>query len=103
MGIPFFGLEKSLFFVTGANLVIGISAWFLLDEKYRVFKYVAALVAVLVYLGIPYFSQTQVPADFIGEGARSRGVPRGLWREYGGCAAGRMIWSWRLIVVAGRK
>ena len=27
-----------------------------------------ALVAVLVYLGIPYFSQTQVPADFIGEG-----------------------------------
>ncbi len=67
-GIPFFGLEKCLFFITGANLVIGISAWFLLDEKYRVFKYVAALVAVLVYLGIPYFSQTQVPADFIGEG-----------------------------------
>ena len=27
-GIPFFGLEKSLFFITGANLVIGISAWF---------------------------------------------------------------------------
>ena len=67
-GIPFFGLEKSLFFITGANLAIGISAWFLLDRKYRVFKYAAALVAVLVYLGIPYFSQTQVPADFIGEG-----------------------------------
>ncbi len=67
-GIPFFGLEKSLFFITGANLVIGISAWFLLDRRYRVFKYAAALVAVLVYLGIPYYSQTQVPADFIGEG-----------------------------------
>ena len=67
-GIPFFGLEKSLFFITGANLVIGISAWFLLDRRYRVFKYVAALVAILVYLGIPYYSQTQVPADFIGEG-----------------------------------
>ena len=68
VGIPFFGLEKSLFFITGANLAIGISAWFLLDRRYRVFKYAAALVAVLVYLGIPYFSQTQVPADFIGEG-----------------------------------
>ena len=67
-GIPFFGLEKSLFFITGANLAIGFAAWFLLDRKYRVFKYAAALVAVLVYLGIPYFSQTQVPADFIGEG-----------------------------------
>ena len=67
-GIPFFGLEKSLFFITGANLAIGISAWFLLDQRYRVFKYAAALVAVLVYLGIPYYSQTQVPADFIGEG-----------------------------------
>ncbi|MYC14326.1 MAG: tetratricopeptide repeat protein [Gemmatimonadetes bacterium] len=68
VGIPFFGLEKSLFFITGANLAIGISAWFLLDGRYRVFKYAAALVAILVYLGIPYFSQTQVPADFIGEG-----------------------------------
>ncbi len=67
-GIPFFGLEKCLFFITCANLVIGISAWFLLDRRYRVFKYAATLVAVLVYLGIPYFSQTQVPADFIGEG-----------------------------------
>lgn len=68
VGIPFFGLEKSLFFITGANLAIGFAAWFLLDQKYRVFKYAAALVAVLVYLGIPYYSQTQVPADFIGEG-----------------------------------
>ncbi len=67
-GIPFFGLEKSLFFITGANLAIGFAAWFLLDRRSRAFKYVAALVAVLVYLGIPYFSQTQVPADFIGEG-----------------------------------
>lgn len=67
-GIPFFGLEKCLFFITGANLAIGFAAWFLLDRRSRAFKYVAALVAVLVYLGIPYFSQTQVPADFIGEG-----------------------------------
>ncbi len=67
-GIPFFGLEKCLFFITGANLAIGFAAWFLLDRRSRAFKYVAALVAILVYLGIPYFSQTQVPADFIGEG-----------------------------------
>ena len=68
VGIPFFGLEKCLFFITGANLAIGFAAWFLLDRRSRAFKYVAALVAILVYLGIPYFSQTQVPADFIGEG-----------------------------------
>ncbi len=67
-GIPFFGLEKCLFFITGANLAIGFAAWFLLDRRPRAFKYVAALVAVLIYLGIPHFSQTQVPADFIGEG-----------------------------------
>lgn len=68
IGIPFFGLEKCLFFITGANLAIGFAAWFLLDRRSRAFKYAAALVAVLVYVGIPHFSQTQVPADFIGEG-----------------------------------
>ena len=67
-GIPFFGLEKCLFFITGANLAIGFAAWFLLDRRSRAFKYAAALVAILVYLGIPHISQTQVPADFIGEG-----------------------------------
>ena len=68
IGIPFFGLEKSLLFITGANLVIGITAWFAYDRKYRAVKTLAAGVAVAIYLGIPQVAQTQLPADFIGEG-----------------------------------
>ncbi len=68
IGIPFFGTEKSLLFITGANLAIGISAWFCLDQKHRAFSYAATPIAILIYLGIPHYTQTQIPADFIGEG-----------------------------------
>ena len=66
--IPQFGLEKSLYFITGLNLAIGITAWFTLDQKQRVLKYIATTASILIYLGIPQYSQTQIPADFIGEG-----------------------------------
>ena len=68
IGLPFFGLEKSLLFITGANLAIGITAWFWLERKHHIIKYAASAIAILIYLGIPYYSQTQIPADFIGEG-----------------------------------
>lgn len=68
IGIPLFGLAKSLLFITGANLVIGIAAWFACDRKRRAFKCIAAVVALAIYLGIPQLAQTQLPADFIGEG-----------------------------------
>ena len=68
IGIPFFGLEKSLLFITGANLAIGITAWFWLERKHHKVKYAATATAILLYVAIPYYSQTQIPADFIGEG-----------------------------------
>jgi spermidine synthase len=68
IGIPSFGLEKSLLFITGLNIAIGITAWFWLERKHHIIKYAASAVAILIYLGIPYYFQTQVPADFIGEG-----------------------------------
>ena len=68
IGIPFFGLAKSLLFITGANLVIGIAAWFAYGRKYRAVEAIATVVAVAIYLGIPQIAQTQLPADFIGEG-----------------------------------
>ena len=68
IGLPFLGLAKSLLFITGANLAIGIAAWFAFDRKHRAFKSIATVAAIVIYLGIPHYAQTQLPADFIGEG-----------------------------------
>ena len=68
VGLPLFGLETSLLFITGTSLAIGFTTWIWLDRKSALSVRVAIIVASLcVWLGIPHLMATRIPADFLGE------------------------------------
>ena len=68
VGLPLFGLETSLLFITGASLVTGFVAWIWLDRTSALSTRVAAIgVCSCLWLGIPHLTATRIPADFLGE------------------------------------
>ena len=66
--LPFWGLEKSLLLVTGMSIATGCVAWIALDRAGSLlFRSTAVGLAVLVWLAIPRFWGTRIPADFLGD------------------------------------
>ena len=68
VGLPFFGLESSLLFVTGTSLAVGFAAWIWLDRT-STLAVKAAFIGLFscVWLGIFCLLPTRIPADFLGE------------------------------------
>ena len=68
VGLPFFGLESSLLFVTGTSLAVGFAAWIWLDRT-STLAIKAAFIGLFscVWLGIFCLLPTRIPADFLGE------------------------------------
>jgi len=68
VGLPFFGLESSLLFVTGTSLAIGFAAWVWLDRT-STLAVKAAFIGLFscVWLGVFCLLPTRIPADFLGK------------------------------------
>ena len=68
VGLPFFGLESSLLFVTGTSLAVGFAAWIWLDRT-STLAVKAAFIGLFscVWLGVFCLLPTRIPADFLGE------------------------------------
>ncbi len=68
VGLPFFGLESSLLFITGTSLAIGFAAWIWLGRT-SILAVKAAFIGIplCLWLGVPYLMATRIPADFLGE------------------------------------
>ena len=68
VGLPFFGLESSLLFVTGTSLAVGFAAWIWLDRTSTLaVKAVCIGLFSCVWLGVFHLLPTRIPADFLGE------------------------------------
>ncbi|MYK41232.1 MAG: tetratricopeptide repeat protein [Gemmatimonadetes bacterium] len=68
VGLPFFGLESSLLFITGTSLAVGFAAWIWLDRT-STLTVKAAFIGLFscVWLGVFCLLPTRIPADFLGE------------------------------------
>ena len=68
VGLPFFGLESSLLFITGTSLAVGFAAWIWLDRT-STLAVKAAFTGLFscVWFGVPYLMDTRIPADFLSE------------------------------------
>ena len=66
--LPAFGLKISLLFITGVSLATGFAAWLWLDRSLSLlFRGAAIVISLLVWIGIPFGTDTRIPADFLGE------------------------------------
>jgi len=64
--LPFLGLHKSLLITTGGSLLIGFSAWAILERRTSPpLKIGLALCAVLGWASIPQITGTRLPAAFL--------------------------------------
>jgi len=69
LGLPFFGLQNCLLFLTLVSLAIGFTAWMRLAQAPSPFVRVLAGVSVcVVWLLIPYGMGTRIPADYLAYG-----------------------------------
>ena len=68
VGLPFFGLESSLLFITGTSLAVGFAAWIWLDRT-STLAVKATFIGLFscVWLAVPYLLPTRIPADFLGK------------------------------------
>ena len=68
VGLPFFGLESSLLFITGTSLAVGFAAWLWLDRT-SALAVKAAFIGLFscAWLAVPYLLPTRLPADFLGK------------------------------------
>ena len=68
VGLPFFGLESSLLFITGTSLAVGVAAWLWLDRT-SALAVKAAFIGLFscAWLAVPYLLPTRLPADFLGK------------------------------------
>lgn len=66
--LPAFGLKISLLFITGVSLATGFAAWLWLDRSLSLlFRGTAIVISLLIWIGIPFGTDTRIPADFLGE------------------------------------
>ena len=64
--LPIFGLQKSVMIITAISLVIGFISWFFLEpSRPSISKYTIVIIILLVWLGIPYVTETKIPENFL--------------------------------------
>ena len=69
LGLPFFGLQKCLLFLTFVSVAIGIFAWFRLSRAFSLKVRALAISAVLIiWLVIPVAQTVRIPADYLAYG-----------------------------------
>ena len=79
IAIPLWGLYASVMATTGISLLIGFTAWLLLDHYLAVSLRLALIVlCVTAWLGIPNLTGTRLPADFLANRAELVDYREGL-------------------------
>jgi spermidine synthase len=67
IALPMIGIQSSLVIITGMSLFIGLCALVLLERNVKVFIRLGVIAAgAVVWVGIGFFSNTKLPADYLG-------------------------------------
>lgn len=67
LGIPLFGIETSLLFVTAVSLIAGFVALIVLVEAPTLTRGAVIAIAALAWFAIPRVQGTRLPLDFLGD------------------------------------
>lgn len=71
LGLPFFGLQKCLLFLTFVSLITGFVSWLRLSQAFSLQVRVLAVIGVfIIWLIIPIAQTVSIPADYLAYGKK---------------------------------